>query len=71
MVRSKLGKGIPQSPCPKCHETDLIRLEQVLNGERITQAFFCGRCAHEWHVYEQSDALQRGREQIRRRRATR
>jgi hypothetical protein len=69
MARSKRANAAPrQNPCPKCHETDLIRLEQILNGERITQAYFCGRCAHEWHVYEQSVLPLESKDSARRRR---
>ena len=39
-----------QPPCPRCNDNLYVRAEKVLSGFRITQAYYCGRCNHEWVV---------------------
>jgi hypothetical protein len=36
--------------CPLCHEGVFVRLERVLSGRRVSSAYYCGRCHHEWQV---------------------
>jgi hypothetical protein len=39
-----------QPPCPKCQDNLFVRVEQIISGRRVMQAFYCGRCNHEWRV---------------------
>jgi hypothetical protein len=36
--------------CPLCQEGVFVRLERVLSGRRVSSAYYCGRCHHEWQV---------------------
>jgi hypothetical protein len=36
--------------CPVCHEGVFVRLERVLSGRRVSSAYYCGRCHHEWQI---------------------
>jgi transposase-like protein len=43
--------SLEKSPaCPVCSETALVRAEQVISGRRVTDAYYCGRCNHEWQI---------------------
>jgi hypothetical protein len=37
-------------PCPRCQDDLFVRREQVLSGRRVSSAYYCGRCNHEWLV---------------------
>ena len=39
-----------QPLCHRCHDNLFVRAEQVISGRRIVQAYYCGRCNHEWHI---------------------
>jgi hypothetical protein len=45
-----MSKGQP--PCPRCEDDLFVRKEQIISGRRFIQAFYCGRCNHEWQVAE-------------------
>jgi hypothetical protein len=36
--------------CPKYHDNLFVRAEQITSGRRVMQAWYCGRCNHEWNV---------------------
>jgi transposase-like protein len=37
-------------PCPHCQDNLFVRVEWVLSGRRVSSAYYCGRCNHEWRV---------------------
>ncbi len=57
-------------PCPKCQDNLFVRLEQVLSGRRVSRAYYCGRCIHEWTIetIEPAAAVPERRSAERRRR---
>jgi transposase-like protein len=36
--------------CPHCDRNAFVRVEQIISGRRITQAYYCGRCEYEWEI---------------------
>ena len=40
----------PSRFCPLCHDAGFVRLERVLSGRRMSSAYHCVRCHHEWQV---------------------
>ena len=48
----QLGFAMPTHvpSCPRCQDNLFVRLELVLSGRRVSRAYYCGRCVHEWQV---------------------
>ena len=40
----------PLPLCPQCQSNLYVRVERILSGRRVSSAYYCGRCHHEWHV---------------------
>jgi transposase-like protein len=36
--------------CPRCLDDAFVRVETVISGRRVTQAYYCGHCHQEWNV---------------------
>src|SRR5262245_17585884 len=37
-------------PCDTCQDNLYVREERILTGSRVSAAYYCGRCNHEWQV---------------------
>jgi hypothetical protein len=57
-----------QPSCPRCHDNLFVRRERILSGRRVTNAFYCGRCNHDWSVESPTYTPERRREGERRKR---
>ena len=44
--------------CTRCQTDTFVRVEQVISGRRVYQAYYCGRCGDAWQV-ENSRTLER------------
>ena len=41
----------PENPaCPLCSDNLYVRVEWVISGRRVIQAYYCGHCDHDWQV---------------------
>ena len=38
----------PNAVCPRCHEVELVRFENVIKGTQASRLFYCGGCDLEW-----------------------
>jgi len=36
--------------CPRCQSNLYVRVEWILSGRRVSGAYYCGHCHHEWLV---------------------
>jgi hypothetical protein len=44
-----VSRSVPNEiHCPRCHKTDFVRFEHVINGPNTSEFYFCGACEHEW-----------------------
>ena len=57
--------------CPLCQDALFVRLERVLSGRRVSTAYYCGRCRHEWQVEATPSAEIIDRRMMERRRRSR
>jgi transposase-like protein len=64
-LRSAMPTGQPL--CPRCQDNLYVRAEQILSGRRVLQAFYCGRCNHEWTVENGQQAEERRQGERRKR----
>jgi transposase-like protein len=41
---------LQRNRCPDCQRSELIRVEHIVTGTRLSRAYFCGYCGHEWLI---------------------
>jgi hypothetical protein len=58
-----------QPLCPRCNDNLFVRTEHIISGRRVMQAFYCGRCIHEWQIESASPTDEERRKAERRRTA--
>ena len=59
------------TPCPHCHRTGFVRLEHVITGGRVVEAYYCGACDHHWEVQQVGSSQRRTRRSASRERPDR
>ncbi len=38
----------PRTTCPNCGESELTRIERVIQGTQVLLSYYCGGCEHVW-----------------------
>ena len=41
---------LPRTRCPNCGESELTRIERVIQGTQILLSYYCGGCEHVWQI---------------------